>query len=189
MHANANEQEDDDVEVIAPPGETPIPRRSLRRLSIDQNTGSMTPRRSVRRASMDANIKIEQCTKPSRRASYSAVVESKTNAATLATPKRKRRLTEELSTPTRKSLRLCNTPKKPMHVDDAVGDMGVILEEDGGRAEGKLIVYLKIKYNYVCFSKQLIENLQCWMKITALNYRQKILMNTTKLTTTVCESC
>lgn len=91
---------------------------------------------------MDATVKIEQCTKPSRRASCSAVVETKTNAATLATPKRKRRLTEESSTPTRKSQRLCNTLKTTLHVDDAVGDMGVIIEEDAGRPECKLNVYI-----------------------------------------------
>lgn len=127
------------MEATAPPGETAKPRRSLRRVSVDQNTGSMTPRRSARRASMEANMKIEQWTKPTRRASCSSVFENKTDAAPLATPKRKRRLTEELSTPTRKSERLCNTPKRTLHVDDAVGDMGVIVEEDvdGEQAEGR----------------------------------------------------
>lgn len=96
----------------------------------------MTPRRSARRASMEANIKIEQWTKPTRRASCSSVFENQTGGATLATPKRKRRLTEELSTPTRQSARLCNTPKRTLQVDDAVGDMGVIIEEDAGQAEG-----------------------------------------------------
>lgn len=136
VHVNSDEQEDNDMEVKAPSSETATPRRSLRRLSVDQNAGSMTPRRSARRASMEASIKIEQWTKPTRRASCSSVVENETDAATLATPKRKRRLTEELSTPTRKSLRLCNTPMRTLQVDDAVGDMGVIVEENAEQAEG-----------------------------------------------------
>ncbi|KAH8417281.1 hypothetical protein KR222_007876 [Zaprionus bogoriensis] len=132
-----DEHEDNDVIVIAPPGETPIPkRRSSRRFSTEQTATSLTPRRSVRRASVEASHKIEQWTKPTRRNSCSAAVESQANATTLATPKRKRRLTEELSTPTRKSLRLlCNTPKRTLQVDDAVDDMGVIVEEDASQPE------------------------------------------------------
>lgn len=139
VHVNSDEQEDDDVKAIAPSSETAKPRRSLRRLSVDQNTGSMTPRRSARRASMEANMKIEQWTKPTRRASCSSVFENRSDAANVATPKRKRRLTEESSTPTRRSERLCNTPKRTFQVDDAVGDMGVIVEEDAGseQAEGR----------------------------------------------------
>ncbi|XP_062122696.1 uncharacterized protein LOC133836318 isoform X2 [Drosophila sulfurigaster albostrigata] len=115
---------------VGPPGQTPIPRRSSRRYSTDQNTVGLTPRRSVRRASMEATNMLEQCLKPTRRASCSAAVEIPTTAA-LATPKRKRRLTEELLTPSRKSQRLlCTTPKRAEPVDESVGDMGVIIEED-----------------------------------------------------------
>ncbi|XP_034488712.1 titin [Drosophila innubila] len=140
-NANADCEDQDEEEAVAPPGETPIPRRSSRRISITQDAVSLTPRRSVRRASIDAKNKLEQCIKPTRRASCSAVVESQPNTAVLATPKRKRRLTEELSTPTRKSQRLlCNTPKRALQVDESVGDMGVIIEEDALSADKFLTV-------------------------------------------------
>lgn len=120
----------------------------------------MTPRRSVRRASIDAQNKLEQCIKPTRRVSCSAVEERQSNTVVLATPKRKRRLTEELSTPTRKSQRfLCNTPKRAFQVDESVGDMGVIIEE--GVVSGKQAIQLKgAVYNTnLSFHPQLI-NLQ-----------------------------
>ncbi|KAH8358677.1 hypothetical protein KR093_001700 [Drosophila rubida] len=123
------------LDEVAPPGRTPMPRRSSQRLSTDQNTMGLTPRRSLRRASIDATKKLEKCLKPTRRASCSAADEIQTTAV-LATPKRKRRLTEELSTPTRKSHRLlCVTPKRAVQVDESVGDMGVIIEEDAGNAD------------------------------------------------------
>ncbi|KAH8310686.1 hypothetical protein KR044_002571 [Drosophila immigrans] len=134
------EAESVELEEVAPPGQTPIPKRLTRRFSTDQNAEGSTPRRSVRRASMEANNKLEQCLKPTRRASCSAAVEIQPSAA-LATPKRKRRLTEELSTPTRKSQRLlCTTPKGAVQLDESVGDMGIIIEEDGGSADGLPVV-------------------------------------------------
>ncbi|XP_060650386.1 microtubule-associated protein futsch isoform X2 [Drosophila nasuta] len=127
--------ESEEQDVVGPPGQTPIPRRSSRRYSTDQNTVGLTPRRSVRRASMEATNKLEQCLKPTRRASCSAAVEIPTTTA-LATPKRKRRLTEELLTPSRKSQRLlCTTPKRAAPIDESVGDMGAIIEEDGVNAD------------------------------------------------------
>ncbi|XP_064553759.1 microtubule-associated protein futsch isoform X2 [Drosophila montana] len=107
------------------------PRRSMRRLSVEQSAVGLTTRRSVRRASMEASNKLEQCSKPTRRASCTASLENQVNVIAPATPKRKRRLTEELSTPTRKSLRLLiHTPKPAAEVDESVGDMGVIVEEE-----------------------------------------------------------
>ncbi|XP_052859553.1 titin [Drosophila gunungcola] len=78
--------------------ETPVLRRSLRRLSVDQRELTTTPRRSTRRSSVDTN---------------------------------------KWSTPTRHSKRLMNTPKREHQVDESVGDMGVILEEDGPADEEK----------------------------------------------------
>ncbi|XP_026851169.1 titin isoform X2 [Drosophila persimilis] len=113
-----------EVEKEAPALQTPLPRRSSRRLSADQRTLATTPRRSTRRASVEVNSGqnvIGQCT---RRASCSAA-----DTQALATPTRKRRLTEEMGTPTRQSKRLLNTPKRTNLVDESVGDMGVIVEE------------------------------------------------------------
>ncbi|XP_070137985.1 fap1 adhesin isoform X2 [Drosophila bipectinata] len=106
--------------------QTPVTRRSSRRLSVDQRAAVTTPRRSSRRASMEASKKAETDTtkKLKRRASYSAV---ERHDAT--TPRRKRRVSEDVSTPTRQSKRLLNTPKKTLAVDESVGDMGVIVEE------------------------------------------------------------
>ncbi|KAH8276821.1 hypothetical protein KR026_001383 [Drosophila bipectinata] len=106
--------------------QTPVTRRSSRRLSVDQRAAVTTPRRSSRRASMEASKKAETDTtkKLKRRASYSAV---ERHEAT--TPRRKRRVSEDVSTPTRQSKRLLNTPKKTLAVDESVGDMGVIVEE------------------------------------------------------------
>ncbi|KAH8338937.1 hypothetical protein KR074_005787 [Drosophila pseudoananassae] len=106
--------------------QTPVTRRSSRRLSVDQRATVTTPRRSSRRASMEATKKAETDTtkKLKRRASYSAVERQEST-----TPRRKRRVSEEVSTPTRHSKRLLNTPKKPLAVDESVGDMGVIVEE------------------------------------------------------------
>ncbi|EDW85115.1 uncharacterized protein Dwil_GK12783 [Drosophila willistoni] len=113
---------EDDVEEPAPPGETPMPRRSSRRFSSEQTAAPMTPRRSVRRASMEASQKLEQ---PKRRASCSAM---ELEIPSVATPKRQRRLSEELLTPKRQSKRLLSTPKRNLPVDNAVGDMAVIVE-------------------------------------------------------------
>ncbi|XP_037722083.1 uncharacterized protein LOC119555004 isoform X2 [Drosophila subpulchrella] len=115
--------------------DTPVLRRSLRRLSVDQRTVATTPRRSTRRSSMEAANKEvpKDNIKRSRRASCSAV-ESQCN---VDTPRRKRRLTQEMSTPTRQSKRLLNTPKRELQVDESVGDMGVILEEVGQEDEEK----------------------------------------------------
>ncbi|KAH8353851.1 hypothetical protein KR084_008938 [Drosophila pseudotakahashii] len=114
---------------------TPVLRRSSRRLSVDQKTVATTPRRSTRRSSMEASNKqvFNENNKRSRRASCSAV-NSQTD---VGTPQRKRRLTQEMSTPTRQSKRLLNTPKRELPVDESVGDMGVILEEAGQEDEEK----------------------------------------------------
>ncbi|XP_017004532.2 fap1 adhesin [Drosophila takahashii] len=114
---------------------TPVLRRSLRRLSVDQKAVATTPRRSTRRSSMEASNKqvLNENNKRSRRASCSAV-ESQPD---VGTPQRKRRLTQEMSTPTRQSKRLLNTPKRELQVDESVGDMGVILEEAGQEDEEK----------------------------------------------------
>ncbi|XP_017111170.1 titin [Drosophila elegans] len=114
--------------------ETPVLRRSLRRLSVDQRALTTTPRRSTRRSSVDTNKKTDpqDNIKRTRRASCSAV-----ESQDLGTPRRKRRFTQEMSTPTRHSKRLINTPKREHQVDESVGDMGVILEEDGPADEEK----------------------------------------------------
>lgn len=132
------------MEQIAPSGKTP--RRSMRRLSVEQSAVGLTTRRSVRRASMEANNKLQQCSKPTRRASCSASLENHVNVMAPATPKRKRRLTEELSTPTRKSLRFpTHTPKPAAEVDESVGDMGVIVEEeDPQQIEGEYLDAVKM---------------------------------------------
>ncbi|XP_016949413.1 titin [Drosophila biarmipes] len=113
--------------------DTPLLQRSLRRLSVDQRIVATTPRRSTRRSSMEASNKEvpKDNNKRTRRASCSAV-ESQTD---VGTPRRKRRLTQEMSTPTRQSKRLLNTPKREFQVDESVGDMGVILEEVGQEDE------------------------------------------------------
>ncbi|KAL7728305.1 hypothetical protein ACLKA6_007407 [Drosophila palustris] len=101
-----------------------------------ENAVGFTPRRSLRRSSIEVRKKHEQSLKPTRRASTSAVVESQRHVAVLVTPTRKRRLTEELPTTSRKSQRLLsNTPKKVLPVDESVGDMGVIIEEDPKSAD------------------------------------------------------
>ncbi|KAH8326380.1 hypothetical protein KR067_006081 [Drosophila pandora] len=109
-----------------PTAQTPVTRRSSRRLSVDQRAVATTPRRSTRRASMEASKKAETDTtkKLKRRASYSAVERQE-----VTTPRRKRRTSEDQSTPTRQSMRLLNTPKKTLAVDESVGDMGIIVEE------------------------------------------------------------
>ncbi|XP_044313262.1 uncharacterized protein LOC108040443 [Drosophila rhopaloa] len=108
--------------------DTPSIRRSLRKLSVDQRAVTTTPRRSSRRSSVDANKKVvsEDNSKRTRRASCSAL-----ESQEVSTPRRKRRFTQEMSTPTRQSKRLMNTPKRENQVDESVGDMGVILEEGG----------------------------------------------------------
>ncbi|KRF78890.1 microtubule-associated protein futsch isoform X2 [Drosophila virilis] len=127
--AQDNDPPEEGAEQIATSGKTP--RRSMRRLSVEQSAVGLTTRRSVRRASMEASNKLQQCSKPTRRASCSASLENQVNVMASATPKRKRRLTEELSTPARKSLRLpTHTPKPAAEVDESVGDMGVIVEEE-----------------------------------------------------------
>ncbi|XP_068154014.1 fap1 adhesin [Drosophila tropicalis] len=117
----ASEDELNNVEEPAPPGETPMPRRSSRRFSSEL-TAPLTPRRSVRRASMEASQKLSQ---PKRRASCSAM---DPEIQSVPTPKRQRRVSEEFSTPKRQSKRLLSTPKRNLPVDDAVGDMAVIVE-------------------------------------------------------------
>jgi len=131
--------------------DTPVLRRSLRRLSVDQRTVATTPRRSTRRSSMEAAKKEvpKDNNKRSRRASCSAVERQ----CDVGTPRRKRRLTQEMSTPTRQSKLLLNTPKREHQVDESVGDMGVILEEVG-QEDGELsqynltILHKKIPYLY-----------------------------------------
>ncbi|XP_033232697.1 titin isoform X2 [Drosophila pseudoobscura] len=113
-----------EVEKEAPALRTPLPRRSSRRLSADQRTLATTPRRSTRRASVEVNSDQNVIGQRTRRASCSAA-----DTQALATPTRKRRLTEEMGTPTRQSKRLLNTPKRTNLVDESVGDMGVIVEE------------------------------------------------------------
>ncbi|XP_032592832.1 titin isoform X2 [Drosophila grimshawi] len=119
------EEDEANLIVVAPPGQTPTPTRSLRRFSMDQQkTVSLTPRRSARLQSMELGKQ------PTRRASCSAALESLAESSVLATPKRKRRLTENMSTPTRKSLRLpSHTRKRSAQLDESVGDMGVVVEE------------------------------------------------------------
>ncbi|XP_017039675.1 microtubule-associated protein futsch [Drosophila ficusphila] len=118
----------------SPNVETPVIRRSLRRLSVDQRAVATTPRRSTRKSSVDASrmALTEVNKKPTRRASCSAV-----ESQDLGTPRRKRRFSQEMSTPTRQSKRLMNTPKRNLPVDESVGDMGVILEEVGQEDEEK----------------------------------------------------
>ncbi|XP_033150961.1 uncharacterized protein LOC117135097 isoform X2 [Drosophila busckii] len=90
---------------------------------------NLSLRRSSRRASLDLSSKlgVELTIKSSRRASFSTVSVASSPIMTL---KRKRSLTEELATPTQKSDRLiCNTSKRSLLVDEAVYDMGVIVEE------------------------------------------------------------
>ncbi|XP_033245836.1 titin isoform X2 [Drosophila miranda] len=113
-----------EVEKEAPALRTPLPRRSSRRISADQRTLATTPRRSTRRASVEVNSDQNVIGQRTRRASCSAA-----DTQALATPTRKRRLTEEMGTPTRQSKRLLNTPKRTNLVDESVGDMGVIVEE------------------------------------------------------------
>lgn len=81
---------------------------------------------------MEASKKAEaeNTKKLKRRASYSAV-----ERQDVTTPRRKRRPSEDMSTPTRQSMRLLNTPKKPSGLDESVGDMGIIVEETS-RDEG-----------------------------------------------------
>ncbi|KAM8704397.1 hypothetical protein ACLKA7_008927 [Drosophila subpalustris] len=101
-----------------------------------ENAVGFTPRRSLRRSSIEVRKKHEQSLKPTRRASTSEVVESQRHVSVLVTPTRKRRLTEELPTTSRKSQRLLsNTPKKALPVDESVGDMGVIVEEEPKSAD------------------------------------------------------
>ncbi|EDW97312.2 titin [Drosophila yakuba] len=120
-----------------PNADTPVVRRSLRRLSVEQRVTATTPRRSTRRSSMEASSKPlpEIDNKRSRRASCSAM-----DSQDVVTPRRKRRFTQELSTPTRQSMRLLNTPKRALQVDESVGDMGVILEEVGPEDDNKSAV-------------------------------------------------
>lgn len=120
-----------------PSAETPVARRSLRRHSVEQRAVSTTPRRSTRRSSMEASSKAlpEKDNKRSRRASCSAM-----DSQVAVTPRRKRQFTQEMSTPTRQSLRIKNTPNRELQVDESVGDMGVILEEVGSE-DGKLSQY------------------------------------------------
>ncbi|XP_034130930.1 titin isoform X3 [Drosophila guanche] len=110
----------------------PLPRRSSRRLSADQRIVATTPRRSTRRASVEVNSEQAGISQRTRRASFSSV-----DTQALATPTRKRRLTEDMGTPTRKSKRLLNTPKRANLVDESVGDMGVIVEETAPADEEK----------------------------------------------------
>lgn len=120
--------------------QTPSTKRVTRRSSMESKAVAVTPRRSVRRASIEANNKLdEQLARPKRRASCSSTLGHEATALAATTPKRKRRLTEELSTPTRKSVRLIsNTPKAVAQVDESVGDMGVIVEEeDAVQLEGE----------------------------------------------------
>ncbi|XP_043656323.1 titin homolog [Drosophila teissieri] len=120
-----------------PNADTPVVRRSLRRLSVEQRATATTPRRSTRRSSMEASSKPlpENDNKRSRRASCSAM-----DSQDVVTPRRKRRFTQEMSTPTRQSMRLLNTPKRTLQVDESVGDMGVILEEVGPEDDNKSAV-------------------------------------------------
>lgn len=67
-----------------------------------------------------------------RRASCSALDSGA--QAVAGTPRRKRRFTEEMGTPTRQSKRLM-TPKRALPVDESIGDMGVIVEEDDGELQ------------------------------------------------------
>ncbi|BFF90107.1 titin [Drosophila madeirensis] len=110
----------------------PLPRRSSRRLSADQRIVAITPRRSTRRASVEVNSEQAPIRQRTRRASFSSV-----DTQALATPTRKRRLTEDMGTPTRQSKRLLNTPKRANLVDESVGDMGVIVEEAAPADEEK----------------------------------------------------
>ncbi|XP_032579487.1 titin [Drosophila sechellia] len=121
----------------SPNAETPVVRRSLRRHSVEQRVASTTPRRSTRRSSMEASSKTlpEKDNKRSRRASCSAM-----DSQVAVTPRRKRRFTQEMSTPTRQSLRILNTPKRELQMDESVGDMGVILEEVGSEDDSKSVI-------------------------------------------------
>ncbi|KAH8291971.1 hypothetical protein KR054_002788 [Drosophila jambulina] len=128
VHANIPKQLDDD--------ETPMIRRSLRRLSVDQKAGvATTPRRgsitrrdSVGAINSQAETKTDGIKRATRRASCSALVDTQEVSGT---PRRKRRLSEQMCTPTRQSKRLMmNTPKTTVQVDDSIGDMGVIVEEN-----------------------------------------------------------
>ncbi|XP_033166878.1 titin isoform X2 [Drosophila mauritiana] len=121
----------------SPNAETPVVRRSLRRHSVEQRVASTTPRRSTRRSSMEASSKTlpEKDNKRSRRASCSAM-----DSQGAVTPRRKRRFTQEMSTPTRQSLRILNTPKRELQMDESVGDMGVILEEVGSEDDSKSVI-------------------------------------------------
>ncbi|XP_017861997.1 PREDICTED: titin isoform X2 [Drosophila arizonae] len=123
---------EDDVNELAQSSQTPLTKRVTRRSSMESKPVAVTPRRSVRRASIEASNKLdEQLARPKRRASCSSTLEHEAAALATTTPKRKRRLTEELSTPTRKSVRrISNTPKAVAQVDESVGDMGVIVEEE-----------------------------------------------------------
>ncbi|XP_022213660.2 titin homolog [Drosophila obscura] len=118
------EQPDMGVEKVAPSLKTPLPRRSSRRLSADQRIVATTPRRSTRRASVEVKCEKDAISQRTRRASFSSA-----DTQALATPTRKRRLTEDMGTPTRQSKRLLNTPKRTNLVDESVGDMGAIVEE------------------------------------------------------------
>ncbi|KAH8346968.1 hypothetical protein KR059_003621 [Drosophila kikkawai] len=143
VDANIPKQVDDDElkdqVYSSPPGEnkepttrveTPMIRRSLRRLSVDQKAGhcSSTRRGSVGASSSQSETKTEGSKRSTRRASCSALVEDNQESGT---PRRKRRFSEQMSTPTRQSKRLMmNTPKATLPVDDSMDDMGVIVEED-----------------------------------------------------------
>ncbi|KQS39102.1 uncharacterized protein Dere_GG19927 [Drosophila erecta] len=117
-----------------PNADTPMVRRSLRRLSVEQRAAATTPQRSTRRSSLESRSKVlpEKDNKRSRRASCSAM-----NSQDVVTPRRKRRFTQEMATPTRQSMRLLKTPKGALQVDESVGDMGVILEEVGPEDDNK----------------------------------------------------
>ncbi|TDG46803.1 hypothetical protein AWZ03_006687 [Drosophila navojoa] len=123
---------EDDVNELAESSPGPLTKLVTRRSSMEAKAVAVTPRRSVRRASIEASNKLdEQLARPKRRASCSSTLEHEATALATTTPKRKRRLTEELSTPTRKSVRrISTTPKAVAQVDESVGDMGVIVEEE-----------------------------------------------------------
>ncbi|XP_032584114.1 microtubule-associated protein futsch isoform X3 [Drosophila mojavensis] len=123
---------EDHVNELAQSSQTPLTKRVTRRSSMESKAVAVTPRRSMRRASIEASNKLdEQLSRPKRRASCSSTLEHEATALATTTPKRKRRLTEELSTSTRKSVRrISNTPKAVAQVDESVGDMGVIVEEE-----------------------------------------------------------
>ncbi|XP_030374851.1 titin [Scaptodrosophila lebanonensis] len=120
QHTNtANSTKDQTVrELSSKFNDNPTPRRSTRRFSA-----TLTPRRSTRRASVDVVVGALNSNKPTRRASCSA-------CDLPTTPKRNRRLSDDVqATPTRYSKRLLSTPKRGAQLDEAIDNMGAIVEE------------------------------------------------------------